>query len=400
MQRLFDAPTARGLVKPLQRVLLLGAALGLLGCPAEPTVFPDAALDVWVAETAEDTSSDGVDVAPDGTDIADGNDIPEGADIADGADIANSSDAPEVDGPSLDAVADSDGDLLVDATVDTEVDAGPDSGSEVDSGPEVVADVVPDTAPDAPLSQFNGLSGQALRDALQVFTEQPHTPLGYTAARDAMYAFGGIDDDNGRIGCIYTGRTVDTDGSRTPGDNCKRADGITISCDFNTEHSWAKYYLRLYLTEFTPEYDAAEGDIHHLFPSDSNVNSKRWHFDFLDTDCLGQSNCAVDELSQLGLRPGVSGNPACPAGNLDLDKDCVMQVRPERQGDIARAQLYMAVRYEMPVDDATEAALRAWNDADPPDALEMNRNDGAESAQGNRNPFIDRPDFVALILDF
>ena len=80
--------------------------------------------------------------------------------------------------------------------------------------------------------------------------------------------------------------------------------------------------------------------------------------------------------------------------------DCVMMVRPERRGDIARAQFYMAVRYDMPLEDEMEAALRSWNDADPPDAREQARNDAVEDGQGNRNPFVDRPDFVSRITDY
>ncbi len=51
-------------------------------------------------------------------------------------------------------------------------------------------------------------------------------------------------------------------------------------------------------------------------------------------------------------------------------------------------------------DAMQEAALRAWNDSDPPDALEQARNDAIEGYQKNRNPFVDRPDFVAKISDF
>ncbi|HRE91517.1 MAG TPA: endonuclease, partial [Myxococcota bacterium] len=150
----------------------------------------------------------------------------------------------------------------------------------------------------------------------------------------------------------------------------------------------------------TTAYNAAEGDIHHLRPSDDDVNNARWHFDFGETNCPQDGACKVSEGSELGQRPGVTGYTNCPTGNLTLSHVCVMEVRPERAGDIARGMFYMATRYGMAMDDAMEDVLREWNRADPPDPRELTRNDGAHAAQGNRNVFVDRPDLVDRIADF
>lgn len=247
---------------------------------------------------------------------------------------------------------------------------------------------------------YAGLVDQALREVLRAEATLGHTPLGYDAGRDAMYAVGGLDDVGGRIECIYTGRTVDATGSRTPNRNCRKADGTPMSCSFNTEHTWARYYLRAALTEGTTAYYAAEGDIHHLRPSDDDVNNARWHFDFGETNCPADGACKVSEGSELGQRPGITGHANCPTGNLTLSHVCVMEVRPERQGDIARGMFYMATRYGMAMDDAMEDVLREWNRSDPPDARERTRNDGAHAAQGNRNVFVDRPELVDRMSDF
>jgi hypothetical protein len=43
------------------------------------------------------------------------------------------------------------------------------------------------------------------------------------------------------------------------------------------------------------------------------------------------------------------------------------------------------------------SVLLAWHQSDPPDAEELRRNDVVFGAQGNRNPFVDHPEWVALL---
>jgi endonuclease I len=43
------------------------------------------------------------------------------------------------------------------------------------------------------------------------------------------------------------------------------------------------------------------------------------------------------------------------------------------------------------------STLIEWHENDPVDDFEMNRNNVIESIQGNRNPFIDHPEFVNKI---
>src|SRR5690606_18597206 len=80
--------------------------------------------------------------------------------------------------------------------------------------------------------------------------------------------------------------------------------------------------------------------------------------------------------------------------------------RAEDRGDVARALLYMDIRYEgiSPAFDlvlndnptigagsgqmGVLSALVRWNCADPPNAWEETRNDRVYDLQGNANPFI------------
>ncbi|RAL23867.1 hypothetical protein DL240_06880 [Lujinxingia litoralis] len=194
-----------------------------------------------------------------------------------------------------------------------------------------------------------------------------HTGYTYRAARDLMYAeVDGIDTQlDGFIHCPYTGRTATPNGSRTP-DN------------FNTEHSWPR-------SNGAGSFPA-EGDIHHLFPTYMPSNSARSSYEFGHTDCAG--GCSWSE----------GGSKLGPS--TDSRTEPVFEVRMQNRGDIARAHFYFSVRYELSIPPQEEAVLRQWNCQDPPDDWERLRNDRVEAVQDNRNPFIDRPDFVDQIADF
>ena len=131
-------------------------------------------------------------------------------------------------------------------------------------------------------------------------------------------------------------------------------------------------------------------DLHHLRPEDVSVNSTRGNKDFDD---------------------GGSAVSGCSACSSDADS---FEPRDAVKGDVARMLFYMAIRYEG--DDGFNnlemsstvgssssqigdlETLLAWSSADPVDTFEMRRNDRIYSQwQGNRNPFIDHPEWAAAI---
>jgi deoxyribonuclease-1 len=78
----------------------------------------------------------------------------------------------------------------------------------------------------------------------------------------------------------------------------------------------------------------------------------------------------------------------------------MFEPRNEHKGNLARALLYFAVRYERSIEPWQEEILRCWHALDPPDAAEVARTNGIELLQGTRNPFVDHPEFVDRIADF
>jgi endonuclease I len=201
--------------------------------------------------------------------------------------------------------------------------------------------------------------------------------LGYDAARDSMYARVEDPDDNDLLADVYTGRLARVY-SRPSAD----------TANFNTEHSWPQSKGALN--------DPAMSDIHHLFPSDETANSRRSNLPFgvvVGTPTWTSPPDSAGDVSKLGRN----------AAGVE-----VFEPRNGKKGDIARAILYFYVRYNsrrtpnftLENFNIEEATLLQWAAADPPDAFERQRNSLAFRAQGNRNPFVDRPELVAAVGDF
>ncbi len=199
--------------------------------------------------------------------------------------------------------------------------------------------------------------------------------LGYDNARDSMYSYVEDPDNDDLLADIYTGRVARVY-------NRPSAD----TANFNTEHSWPQ--------SRGADDDPAMSDIHHLFPSDEIANTRRSNHPF---------GVVVGTVSYTSPDPDSDGD----VSKLGLNADSVLVFEPRnaKKGDIARAIFYFYTRYRLrPTEgfeldnfNIEEATLIQWHNADPPDAFERQRNSLAFRAQGNRNPFVDRPEFVTAV---
>ncbi len=141
-----------------------------------------------------------------------------------------------------------------------------------------------------------------------------------------------------------------------------------------------------------------DSDLFHLVPTDVSVNAERGSL-FFD-----QSNPADP-----GYR--IPAHPLALQASRDSDS---WQPAASERGDIARAMFYMDVRYNGSDPETTDMELVSfppsgaqmgnlntlllWHAQDPPDEAERARNDLIFSRyQGNRNPFIDEPEFATAI---
>lgn len=246
--------------------------------------------------------------------------------------------------------------------------------------------VLPSTAqpPAGYYSDAEGLSGDALRSALYSIIA-PHTVLANSSLWQAfeladakpdgtvwdMYS----DVPNGTPPYIYQ-FGVDQCGNYSSEGDC-----------FNREHTFPQSWYSGVAPMST--------DLFHLYPADAWVNQQRGN---LAMGTVGSANWT----SQNGSKRGACNWPGCSG--------TVFEPIDEYKGDLARGFMYMLTRYlpqlnswNSPMMGSGEflpwvsSMLLAWHEADPVSSKETNRNNVVFGLQGNRNPYIDRPEWAAAI---
>lgn len=196
------------------------------------------------------------------------------------------------------------------------------------------------------------LTGTNLFDDLAVETIAKHsTFLSYTDRHDYLYDADEDPSNQSNVLLIYSGE------SRNENEWLSGSNPYPTQT-FNTEHVYPQSLIT----------NTAKGDLHHLRVCDITINSNRGNDPFV-------SGSGTYGASGSGWYPG-----------------------DEWKGDVARMMLYMYMRYNEPLTDVGSLSLfLQWNAADNVSEIEINRNNVIESAQGNRNPFIDNPYLATVI---
>jgi len=146
----------------------------------------------------------------------------------------------------------------------------------------------------------------------------------------------------------------------------------------NTEHTWPQ-------SRFTGKYakEMQKSDLHHLFPTDSRMNSLRGNTIFGEVVKDQGKTCAGSRYGQ----------------GQGTNRD-VFEPPHEHKGRVARAIFYFSIRYDLPISSEEEVILKRWHKESPVDATELARNSEIQKIQGNRNPFIDYPELAEQIDNF
>ena len=207
---------------------------------------------------------------------------------------------------------------------------------------------------------------------------------------------------------------------------CRAGAYYGLACSWNREHLWPQSY-GVGESSGLPSDAPSRADMHALVPSRAALNSARGAAAF--------AQITVDDGAGAGAGaclPEFAGceTPACTATTCaeadtasHADSGGVWQPPANRRGFIARAIFYMAVRYDGDANEPGTYDLRLgeldaldrdargtgtymfgalshlleWHAKYPVEAWEVARNDAVCAKQGNRNPFVDKPDLVAVV---
>ena len=258
--------------------------------------------------------------------------------------------------------------------------------------------VTPATSLPTYYKDIDGKSGKSLFDAVQKVTKLGYSSLGY----DGLWGAYKKTDirDNGKIWDMYS------DCSWTVGsDQCG---SYNNECDcYNREHSIPKSW-------FGGSKSGPGCDIFQVVPTDGYVNNRRSNYAFGEVSSASYTY----DGAKLGSAKSITitgGNTI--AGNTGTSVSCsgtVFEPRDEYKGDFARGYFGTMIKWAgdyqaFTSDDGGKmfssnyntgsfgltkygvALLMKWHRQDPISQKEIDRNNGIQETQGNRNPFIDYP---------
>lgn len=217
---------------------------------------------------------------------------------------------------------------------------------------------------------FNPNLNRDLKEELSIQASKNHNPIGYDNARVSLLGYMAVHQVQGRyfVKDVYCEKDYSSPGlGRIPNNSV-----------INVEHTWPQSKFKNGSSKHIQK-----SDLHHLYPTDSQLNSIRGNFPFGDvTD--------------------IDSNTKCPQSKIgyNIHGERTFEPPDDHKGNVARALFYFSVRYNISINNNEEATLRIWNLQDPVDEAEMIRNDQVESYQGNRNPFIDDASVADLVDNF
>ncbi len=196
------------------------------------------------------------------------------------------------------------------------------------------------------------LKGEALYEDLAILSISKHTGfLSYGQRHNYLYKADEDPNHPANVVLIYSGESRD---KREYESDSNSHEPHT----FNTEHVYPQSMLE----------GEAPNDLHVMRVADIDINIMRWNHPFTG----GEG------------KYGLKGEAFFPGD--------------EWRGDVARILMYMNLRYDEPFAPMGGLDLfLQWNAEDPVSAIEIQRNNIIENAQGNRNPFIDNPHLATRI---
>lgn len=224
------------------------------------------------------------------------------------------------------------------------------------------------------------LTGKEFRTELaDLITETHKTITSYGDMKQHYWATDADPNKSGNILLFYTGMSYAWDGSFG-----------SSNSSISREHVWCQS-----LGNFTTS--NAGADAHHIQPINQGLNGQR------SNQCFGEV-------------PQTSANIAPQFGTTNYDNLCYdngtfFYPGEGYRGATARILMYVQTRWggnytlKFVLGEAKSGSnsigdietLMKWHLEEPPTAREIARNEAVAKIQGNRNPFIDHPEYAEII---
>lgn len=221
------------------------------------------------------------------------------------------------------------------------------------------------------------LTGLEFRAELaELITETHDYNPSYDGLRNIFDESDADPNKPGNILWFYTGTSVSFSGS--------------FSTGTNREHVWPKNAGNAF-----PETSGPGSDAHHLRPTNDNLNSSRGNNNFGEVPQT-TANIVGEEGSKSYANPCYQQNSVFYPGKgyRGATARILMYVQT-RWGDQHNLSFVLGKGSNKTIGDIED--LMKWHLEEPPTQEEKVRNEVVYGIQGNRNPFIDHPEYAEMI---
>ena len=255
----------------------------------------------------------------------------------------------------------------------------------------------PDKIPDY-YAEVDGKSGKDLWNAISSITNRGFKSIGYNGLYSAYLKTDVYPSDSiGKAGKIWD---MYGECAFSQNNTCGNYDGV---CDcYNREHSIPQSW-------WGGGTSGIGNDIFHVLPTDGKINGVRSNYEY------GEVNGGTDWR---GNKYGAAGSWSTDRKTIATEEDesvkgsgNVFEPKKQYKGDWARGIMGTIVKWQQSnitsgnnffsgtytasgyfgLTKKAVVLLMKWHREDPVSRKEIDRNNGIQSTQGNRNPFIDYP---------
>jgi endonuclease I len=203
---------------------------------------------------------------------------------------------------------------------------------------------------------------------------------------------------------------------------CGGTTGGTEGVCWNKEHTFPRSWFKLSGSSYQ---QPTEADLFVVRATDSKINGNRGNIPYSTTGAPTYQFPTVGTFPGYPMPPNPVLDKIGPSNYAGVTAASAFEPSNAVKGDLARAYFYILTRYQnelsnwvslngatsisVVADGTTNGGLYpsfqlsylkmmyAWNNLDPVDAKEINRNNLVFSQQNNRNPYIDHPEYVLAV---